>query len=104
MVIVGMGNSVQTLPLSAAALREVDIVGTFRYANTYPEAIDFVSSNSLSMPNLSRLVTHRFHDLGSVPQAFEMAARAQDSSGNLVLKVVVENDRIGRMNPYEGAI
>ena len=93
-MIVGMGDPVQTLPLSAAALREVDITGTFRYANTYGEAIELLSSKEPLMPDLSRLVTHRFYDLESIPQAFEMAARAQDDLGNLVLKVVVETGEI----------
>ena len=39
-MLVGMGHPIQTLPLAAAALREVDIVGVFRYANTYAESIE----------------------------------------------------------------
>lgn len=89
-VIVGMGNPVQTLPISAAALREVDILGTFRYANTYPQAIELVSGRNPLLPDLGKLVTHRFCDLGNVERAFELAARTKDEDGNLVLKVVVE--------------
>lgn len=90
-VIVGMGNPVQTIPISAATSREVDILGTFRYANTYTDAIEMVSNESL-LPDLSKLVTHRFHGLMNIPRAFEMAARAQDDSGNLVLKVVIDTN------------
>ena len=104
MVIVGMGNPVQTLPISAAALREVDIVGTFRYANTYAEAIKLVSSDNPLMPDVSQLVTHHFHGLENIPQAFEMAARAQDNSGNLVLKVVVELGETPPNGHPQGAI
>ncbi len=32
---VGMGTPIQTLQLSAAHLKEVDIIGIFRYCNTY---------------------------------------------------------------------
>ncbi len=88
-VIVGMGNPVQTLPISAAAHREVDILGTFRYANTYPQAIELVSGQNPLLPDLKRLVTHRFLGLHHVEGAFEMAARTEDEDGNLVLKVVV---------------
>ena len=91
-VIVGMGNPVQTLPISAAAHREVDILGTFRYANTYPQAIELVSGHNPRLPDLGKLVTHRFRGLDEVERAFEMAARTKDEDGNLVLKVVVESD------------
>ena len=70
-----MGNSVQTIPISAAALREVDIVGTFRYANTYSD--------------LTQLITHRYHGLAEVDRAFKMAGRSHDEAGRMVLKVVV---------------
>ena len=90
-VIVGMGSPVQTLPISAAALREVDILGTFRYANTYPQAIELVSGHNLLLPDLGKLLTHRFRGLNNVERAFEMAARTKDEGGKLVLKVVVES-------------
>lgn len=90
-VIVGMGNPVQTLPISAAALREVDILGTFRYANTYPQAIALVSGHNPLLPELGKLVTHQFHGLNDVERAFQMAARTQDEDGKLVLKVIVES-------------
>lgn len=91
-VVVGMGNPVQTLPISAAAQREVDILGTFRYANTYRQAIELVSGHNSMLPDLGRLVTHRFRGLQNVERAFEMAARTEDEDGTLVLKVVVESD------------
>ncbi|CAD6564936.1 MAG: hypothetical protein ASARMPREDX12_004511 [Alectoria sarmentosa] len=90
-MIVGMGNPVQTLPISAAALREVDILGTFRYANTYSEAVELVSGNNPLLPDLGKLVTHRFSGLDNVERAFEMAAKTMDEDGNLVLKVIVQS-------------
>lgn len=90
-VIVGMGNPIQTLPISAATLREVDIVGTFRYANTYSQAIQLASGHSPLLPDLESLITHRFYGLDNVKRAFETAARAKDAAGKLVLKVVVQS-------------
>jgi len=85
-----MGSPIQTLPISAAALREIDLVGVFRYANTYAEAIKLVGSNNPLLPDLSKLVTQRFKGFEAIPEAFAMAGRVKDDGGNLVLKVVVE--------------
>ena len=85
-----MGHPIYTLPVSAAALREVDLVGSFRYANTYPDGIDILSKRDGNDPDFSKLITHRYRGLDSVNDAFEMAGRMKDDSGNLVLKVMVE--------------
>lgn len=85
-----MGTPVQTLPISAAALREVDLCGVFRYANTYATGIEILSRKDASLPDFSNLVTHRFSGMGSVEEAFQMAGRTKDELGSLVLKVIVE--------------
>lgn len=85
-----MGNPIQTLPISAAALREVDLVGVFRYADTYSEAIEILSSGNPLLPDLSKLVTHRYRGFESIPDAFAMAGRVKDDDGKLVLKVLIE--------------
>ena len=36
-----------TLPLTSASQREVDVLGLFRYRDTYPMAIDLMSSNKV---------------------------------------------------------
>ena len=87
-MIIGMGTPVQTLPVSAAALREVDLVGVFRYAHAYPAAIELLARGHPRLPDVAKLVTHRFRGLDAVPAAFDMAGRAKDDCGNLVLKVM----------------
>lgn len=87
-IMVGMGTPIQTLPMSVAHLREVDILGIFRYANTYPTGIRMLCSGQL--PSLDDMVTHRFKGLGSAKGAFELASRTCDDDGKLVLKVVIE--------------
>ncbi|KAG6002236.1 hypothetical protein E4U21_003296 [Claviceps maximensis] len=89
-MIIGMGNPILTLPMSAAALREVDLLGVFRYANTYDDAIELLSNRPAAMPDLSTLVTHRFKGIERIPDAFAMAGKVQDDDGRLVLKVVVD--------------
>ncbi|KAK4984551.1 hypothetical protein LTR50_006515 [Elasticomyces elasticus] len=92
LMLIGMGTPIQTLPVSAAALREVDIVGVFRYANTYPEGVEIVSKKGPDLPDFSKLITHRYKGLESAVQAFDMAGRTKDESGKLVLKVVIETN------------
>lgn len=89
-MIIGMGNPVQTLPISAASLREVDLVGVFRYANAYPEVIQLLAAEDKSLPDVGKLITQRFRGLDSIPAAFDTAARVRDEKGDLVLKVMVE--------------
>ena len=94
-IMVGMGTPIQTLPLSVAHLREIDILGIFRYANTYATGIRMLSAQSLGgvgfiLPSLDDMVTHRFKGLGAAKGAFELASRTVDDEGNLVLKVVIE--------------
>ena len=83
-----MGTRVALLPLSTAALREVDILGSFRYADTYPEALALLSSPSRLRTMVGKLVTHRF-GLSDTKKAFEMLAKGVDEKGNLVLKIMV---------------
>ena len=78
------------MPVSAAALREVDLVGVFRYADTYAEAIKIVSSGNPLLPDLSKIVTHRYRGFENIPDAFAMAGKVKDEEGKLVLKVLIE--------------
>lgn len=89
-MIVGMGTPIQTLPISAASLREVDLVGVFRYANTYPACIDLLARRDPSLPDVGKLITQRFRGLGEITKAFETAAKVKDDDGRLVLKVMVD--------------
>jgi len=85
---VGMGTPIQTLQMSAAHLKEVDIIGVFRYANTYPTGIKILSSGRL--PDLNDMITHRFQGLNAAKEAFELAGKTTDGKGNLVLKVLIQ--------------
>lgn len=87
-VLVGMGTAVQTLPIAAAALREVDIIGVFRYANAYPTAIRMIVSGRL--PGIERLITHR-RVLQEGASAFLLALDGKDGDGQPVLKAVITN-------------
>jgi len=85
-MLIGMGSRNVVLPLSSACTREVDILGSFRYANTYSEALSMLGKGELE--NVDRLVTHRF-PLEETQRAFEMMRKGVDDEGNMVLKVMV---------------
>ncbi|WP_188985320.1 NAD(P)-dependent alcohol dehydrogenase [Saccharopolyspora thermophila] len=70
-VLVGMGGDELALPLSHVQNFEIELTGTFRYANTWPTAIDLAASGAV---DLDRLVTHRF-GLADVEQALTASAR-----------------------------
>ena len=69
-VLVGMGGDELPLPLSAVQERELEITGTFRYANTWPTAIALAASGRV---DLDRLVTGHY-GLDQVEEALTVGA------------------------------
>ncbi|KAK6125927.1 hypothetical protein DH2020_040316 [Rehmannia glutinosa] len=71
--LVGLGHTEMTLPLAPAAVREVDVVGIFRYKNTWPLCLEFLRSGKI---DVKPLITHRFgFSQKEVEDAFETSAR-----------------------------
>lgn len=56
-VLVGMGGDELALPLSHVQAREIEVTGTFRYANTWPAAIALAAGGRV---DVDRLVTGHF--------------------------------------------
>ncbi|HET7397168.1 MAG TPA: NAD(P)-dependent alcohol dehydrogenase [Intrasporangium sp.] len=70
-VLVGMGGDDLTLPLSLLQERELTVTGTFRYANTWPTAINLAATGAV---DLDSLVTGHF-PLGRTADALTAARR-----------------------------
>lgn len=85
---VGMGTPVLALPTGPSLLREVDLIGVFRYCNTYPEALALLASGKLG--DVGKMITQRY-PLEQAVQAFETIKRGKDENGNPVIKVMVGN-------------
>src|SRR6266567_4565696 len=64
-VLVGMGGDEIPLPLAHVQTRELEVTGTFRYANTWPDAIALAASGRV---DLDALVTSHY-GLADVEQA-----------------------------------
>jgi L-iditol 2-dehydrogenase len=79
-VLVGMGADVLPLPLGTVQDRELEVVGVFRYANTWPTAVQLAASGRVA---LDPLVTGHF-SLAAVRDA--LTAGSTDPS---TVKVVV---------------
>lgn len=69
-VLTGMGSDEVLLPASRLQEYELEVTGTFRYANTWPGAITMVEHGLVT---LDALVTHRF-GLDETEQALTVAA------------------------------
>ncbi|WP_189695194.1 NAD(P)-dependent alcohol dehydrogenase [Sinomonas cellulolyticus] len=65
MVLIGMGADAVSLPIPAIQNRELVVTGVFRYANTWPTAIDLVRTGRV---DLDSMVTGR-HGLDEVADA-----------------------------------
>jgi len=79
-VLVGMGGDEVPIPLSVVQEKELTVTGTFRYANTWPTAIELVASGRI---DLDRLVTGSY-GLDQVEEALTAGRRDTEA-----IKVIV---------------
>ncbi|EWM23374.1 l-iditol 2-dehydrogenase [Nannochloropsis gaditana] len=88
-LLIGMGCSTRRMhiPLLPAAIREVDLLGSFRYRNVYPACLAMIASGKV---DLKRLITH-YKDLsgpGSFTAESVTSGFALSEQGGEVVKVM----------------
>ncbi|ANB12380.1 D-xylulose reductase XYL2 [Sugiyamaella lignohabitans] len=86
-VFVGMGTPIQTLHLGPALIKEINMIGVFRYANNYAAGVKLLEAGAI--PAIDKIITHKVKGLENVTEAFDIASKPQDSDGNLVIKVAI---------------
>ncbi|KAF3433043.1 hypothetical protein FNV43_RR24145 [Rhamnella rubrinervis] len=70
--LIGLAQTQTTVPLTPAAAREVDVIGIFRYRNTWPLCIEMLRTGKI---DLKPLITHRFgFSQKELEEAFETSA------------------------------
>ncbi|XP_054160195.1 sorbitol dehydrogenase-like [Oppia nitens] len=84
-ILVGHGPSNVSLPIADAAIREVNILGSFRYKNCFPLSISLVSSGKV---DLKPLISHRF----SFEQTLDAFNTAYKGEGVKII-INVENNK-----------
>lgn len=83
LALIGMGGEVQQVPMVDYVCKEISVIPSFRYANTYPTALGLLVDNR---EKLMQLITHRIQfSLGGVEKAFRIAAEEPTA-----VKVVIE--------------
>lgn len=87
LALVGMGTPNPTIPLGAAALREVDLIGVFRYASTWPDALRLLASKT--MQSIEKVMVTQKYPLDQTAEAFRVIANGKGEAGEMVLKVMV---------------
>ncbi|KAJ8512758.1 hypothetical protein OPV22_003192 [Ensete ventricosum] len=75
--LIGMGRNEMTVHLTLAAAREVDVIGIFRYKDTWPLCLEFLRTGKI---DVKPLITHRFgFSQEEVVEAFQVSARGGDA-------------------------
>lgn len=81
-----MGNPEPQIPITRMMVREVSLVGSFRYcAGDYDKSIALASTGKI---DVERLVTHRYQ-FKDADKAFDTTARGKGEDGKACIKVQI---------------
>ncbi|KAI0424194.1 alcohol dehydrogenase [Xylaria sp. FL1042] len=87
-ILVGIGVPNHILPVSEMMKNEISLIPSWRYAHTYPRAIEIATASvtgeaisGIKLPDIRKLITHRFHGIASVDAAMKTAGKLKDDKG-----------------------
>lgn len=86
-VLVGMGGPEAKLPLAHALLREIDVLGSFRYCNDYQGALALVASGQV---DIKKLITHHF-DIEQTADAFHTSRHGLENAIKVIIHCTPRN-------------
>lgn len=96
-----MGIPNHTLPISDLTAREINLISTWRYADAYAKAVKIAKASVTgvpvhgnALPDVSKMISHRFQGLDKVQDALELAGKTRDADGNIVVKTVVNFQKL----------
>ncbi|XP_015791345.1 sorbitol dehydrogenase [Tetranychus urticae] len=78
-ILIGLNPNKLSLSMSKASLKELDLLGVCRYRNSYPQAVELLSSR----PEFEKFITHTFQ-LDQAMDAFESMQKGEG------LKIVIK--------------
>ncbi|CAH1786375.1 unnamed protein product [Owenia fusiformis] len=82
-VVVALEPNMVSIPLVDAASRQVDIRGSFSYANDYPDALALLASGRV---NIDPIITHRF-SFDDTLKAFDCARDRNTGAVKVMIKI-----------------
>ncbi len=87
-VLVGMGPDLVPIDVPLVQTKELTIGGVFRYANTYPTALDLIATGAV---DATAIITHRF-DLEHTEDALTLARRDPESLKAIIIPPTTDDD------------
>ncbi|KAJ8124357.1 hypothetical protein O1611_g9283 [Lasiodiplodia mahajangana] len=98
-ILVGLGVPNHIIPVSEMMKNEISLIPNWRYAHTYPRAIEIATAsvtgaaaNGTKLPDIRKLITHRFYGISSVEAGMKIAQRTKDGNDEVVIKVVIDSE------------
>lgn len=71
--LIGLGATQVNVPLSTASLKELELIGSSKYRNTFQLSLKMMASKQIDP---SSIISHKIK-LANLPEAFEMLAKGQ---------------------------